>query len=167
MLGLIRFGKEFVGCGSMRKTNRARKSEICSPFRAFSPHLNRRTRKPSVCSPLRVFAPRLNPPSGRDNRICLSSLSQSSFAVLLVPSSGAGWRRSRRPQLSKSLDLRGTRRARVRISKSDSESKPKACEIRADSRWAFSSISTQPPPSRITLTPDKSFHPCPPFSAFR
>ena len=29
-----------------------------------------------------------NPPSGRDNRICLSSLSQSSFAVLLVPSSG-------------------------------------------------------------------------------
>jgi len=60
------------GCRCVRLLNRVRKLLVCSPTRAFSPRLNRRESRPS----------------GSQNRICLSSLSQSSFAVLLIPSSG-------------------------------------------------------------------------------
>ena len=49
---------------------------------------------------------------------------------------------SRRVLAEQIIDLRGTRRARVRISKSDSGSKPKACGIRADSRLVFSCVKT-------------------------
>jgi hypothetical protein len=56
---------------------------------------------------------------------------------------------------ARTLPMKGRARqrswiARVRISKSDSGSKPKACGIRADSRLVFSHVSTlSPPPSEL------------------
>ena len=162
----LRFGKEPDGCGNMRKDQPRiganRKASLCSPLRTCSPHLNPPFRRGesdlqflSLAIQLRCiahpssgsFGQILSPPQRLPTAIPLSvsfcdCQKRTIISYVMINehlSHGRRWGADRicpnGPDEGRAS--RGTRLVRVRISKSDSDSKPSACGIRADSRLVF------------------------------
>jgi len=93
----VRFGKELVLCGNMREKSTANRDGgkiFPADYEREGVGIVWKQEEKTNRESARIH------PSGEQNRICFSSLSQSSFAVLLIPHRKRSGKSCRRPSAS-------------------------------------------------------------------